>query len=179
MSSQSAAELAWPRAGSAGTQSVRIEGRPSIVRDLASTANNLSHDARQTGNTQSASAVAPRPVERIALSTDEGRLLQLWEGHVLSVKGDDLTAVIRDRTNREHPDEEVVFSTAELDPEDLPLAIPGAVFYWSIRYEDRKGKPRERRTRIRIRRLPGWEAADIARATERARAGRGVWIEAP
>jgi hypothetical protein len=114
-------------------------------------------------------------VPRVRPAGTENKVLQRWEGRVLSATDADVTAVISDRTEPSNPDEEVVFSRDELSAEDQALVRPGAVFYWSIRYEQGAGIPRQRVNRIRFRRLLPITATELARASERAAQIRDLW----
>jgi hypothetical protein len=86
-------------------------------------------------------------------SPEAVRVLQLWEGTVSGVSGDDVTALLRDWTNPDLPDEEATVSIEEFSPAEQPLVAPGTVFYWSIGYRTRSGT-RERVSSFQLRRLP-------------------------
>jgi len=60
-------------------------------------------------------------------------------------------------------EEEAEFPLEELDPEDLALLEPGAVFYWSIGYLERP-TGRIKMSEIRLRRLPAWTPREIEEA---------------
>ena len=107
----------------------------------------------------------------------ENRLLQLWEGRVLSATSDELVAVLRDLSDSQCPDEEIALSLDELAPEDRELVEPGSVFYWSVRYEQGPGWPRRRVSRIRFRRLPGVTRREIDRAEQFAQEAKSFWSE--
>jgi len=96
------------------------------------------------------------------------RLLQLWDGRVRNVKSNEFEAIISDKTNPNLPDEIVTIDIEELSPDDLPLAKPGSVFYWSIGYVDLPGRGRSRESKIRFRRLQGWTEKELERAKETA-----------
>lgn len=97
-------------------------------------------------------------------------VLQSWEGHVEKVQWDKemFSAIIADRTNPDNPNEWVELSINEIGPKDRELIEPGAVFYWSMGYEDRPGYPRQRLSRIYFRRLPGWTEEEVNAAEEEA-----------
>jgi hypothetical protein len=119
---------------------------------------------------------APAAIRNLIFSAySSDRLLQKWRGTVLSIQNDDVTARLVDETNTSHPVEIVVLSSSEFDDEDRPLIVPGAVFYLSIRYEQSRGRPRQRVTRLRIRRLPGFSSSDVTRAKAAATAFRSTW----
>ncbi|MFA7386634.1 MAG: hypothetical protein WCZ87_03120, partial [Thiohalobacteraceae bacterium] len=104
---------------------------------------------------------------RIEESKFAFRLLQRWDGEVQLVNNGSMTAIIRDQTNPENPHEQVEISLDEIPADDHALIMPGAVFYWSIGYAEGPGKPRERVSRIRFRRLPAWTRAELNAAQER------------
>jgi len=105
----------------------------------------------------------------IKKNLDHYKLLQRWEGKVVSVDEKDFTALIKDLTVRSNPMEEVVLSKEELSPDDVSLLTLGSVFYWSIRYADAPGRGRARESLIRVRRLPGFRKGEINEAKERAK----------
>jgi hypothetical protein len=111
---------------------------------------------------------APIVVPPLRGLTERFHLLQLWEGVVQAITEDGLVVTLVDKTNRHYPDEEATIPLAEIPEDDYSLLQPGAVLYWSIGYKEGPGQPRERISRIRVRRLPAWSKADIARAHTRA-----------
>lgn len=98
-------------------------------------------------------------------------LLQQWEGVVSTEPRDEeFSAVLRDLTNPLRPEEQATFSVDQVPPPDRKLVVPGAVFYWSIGYEDTPTGTRRTVSLLRFRRLPAWTRADmrrIAREVER------------
>lgn len=96
------------------------------------------------------------------------KVLQTWEGTILEISGDECRAIIRDRTTPENPDEEITFSIEEIPESDRPLALPGAVFYWSIGYDDRLDGQRNRVSSIRVRRIPVWADKELKAARREA-----------
>lgn len=96
------------------------------------------------------------------------RMLQQWEGKVVTVSKDIFVAIISNRTNPENPQEEVEIELSEISQDDISLVKPGSFFYWAVGYEDAPGIPRQRVSRIRFRRLPGWTTQEIKRAKQRA-----------
>jgi hypothetical protein len=105
------------------------------------------------------------PISSLRLATFES--LQNWEGTVLSVDGKDFAARLIDQSQNS-PNEEGIFSIAEVTPEDRVLIQPGAVFYWSIGYHDSVSGQRTRASIIRFRRMPIWSRNDISRAEREA-----------
>lgn len=98
-------------------------------------------------------------------------LLQQWEGEVSTEpRNGEFSAVLRDLTNRLLPEEQATFSVDQVPPPDRKLVVPGAVFYWSIGYEDSPTGTRRTVSLLRFRRLPAWTRGDmrrIAREVER------------
>jgi hypothetical protein len=119
-------------------------------------------------------SLTPVRIDFVVTVTDNV-LLQLWEGTVVRIDKAEFTAILRDKTDDNNPDEEVVLSTEELAPEDIDLLRPGAVFYWSIRYEQEPGLPRRRVSRIRFRRVPGWTTSEIQRAESVGKRVKAIW----
>ena len=105
------------------------------------------------------------------------RLLQMWEGCVLSIDVDhnEFTVQISDKMNKDLPDEQLTLSIDEISPNDLVLLKEGAVFYWSIGYADYPGRPRTRESRIRFRRLPKWTNRELQNARERGAELAGIF----
>ncbi len=96
------------------------------------------------------------------------KVLHRWQGRVIARDGDEITAILEDETDRSADDEEIVFSAQELSEDDRPLAVPGAVFYMAISYEDGRGRPRRRVTTVRFRRLPNWSGREVQKAKDAA-----------
>ena len=86
-----------------------------------------------------------------------------WQGHVVSVGEETFTAIIED-VLEQSPDEQVEIYLEEISPDDRPLVVPGAHFYWAIGYRDVIGGYRMRASIIRMQRLPGWTADDLREA---------------
>lgn len=104
------------------------------------------------------------------------KLLQAWEGVVVSVSEAEFVAKIRDRTNRDNPEEEVTLPKEDISPSEKDQIVPGAVFYWSIGYKDAPGEPRRRVSQIRFRRLPAWSQTEISMANKYAETLRRAFI---
>jgi len=96
------------------------------------------------------------------------KVLQKWEGTVVGISDNECRAILRDLTSPELPQEEVTFSIEEISESDLELAVPGAVFYWSIGYYDHRDGQRFRTSTIRFRRFPVWRQKDLEKASEEA-----------
>ena len=52
----------------------------------------------------------------------------------------------------------------------------GALFYWSIGYEDGPGIPRQRVSRFRLKRLPGLTVREIENAKKNAASFKELFI---
>lgn len=98
-------------------------------------------------------------------------LLQQWEGVVSTEPREgEFVAVVRDLTNPTYSEEQAMLSLEHVPPPDRKLVVPGAVFYWSIGYEDTPTGTRRTISVLRFRRLPAWTHGDmrrIAREVER------------
>ena len=114
----------------------------------------------------------PRPVvitlPQIRPVVDTFETLQLWEGTIIGVRGTEFTATLADLTNPKLPEETAVFDLDELSDFDLPLAKPGAVFWWNIGYQITRGGTRRKQSQIRMRRMP-WTKRELEKAKAKAR----------
>ncbi|HTC90723.1 MAG TPA: hypothetical protein VK686_20610 [Bryobacteraceae bacterium] len=95
-------------------------------------------------------------------------VLQRWIGRIEQVKAKTFIAVLNDATSVQNPPEEMEFESAEVSPSDLPLLVPGAIFYWSIGYQDTPGGQRQRVAALRFARQPRLSDAEVGRVFERA-----------
>lgn len=130
-----------------------------------------SHD-QDTGTENSPSTAKnkrPLIISAAKQPPDSFKLLQRWDGFVQSVEDNEFHALIRDDSNEDYPDEEIVLDISEIPPEDTHLIKIGAVFYWSVGYVEGPRRPRERVSRIRFRRLPGWSEQELEDAKKRTR----------
>jgi hypothetical protein len=66
-----------------------------------------------------------------------------WEGVVEELGDAELVARLYDLTDPSREPEVATFSLDELSDDDLPLAKPGAVFYWSNRPSHRTPRSEE------------------------------------
>jgi hypothetical protein len=92
--------------------------------------------------------------------------LQQFEGVVLKVHRDVFEAQLSDMTDPDKAEEFADLPLCEISPPDLPLLVPGCVFYWILGYETREGGQITRVSEIRLRRSPPWSR----RAVEAVRA---------
>jgi len=118
--------------------------------------------------------IVPRPASS---SVGYFRLLQSFEGVVTERTEHSIFAQISDKTNSQNPDEIVEIPLEELTPEDLPIAVVGAIFYWSIGYKDSPGEPRRRISQIRFQRLPGWSRQELLAAQSFAAEYRSLFSD--
>lgn len=95
-------------------------------------------------------------------------VLQKWVGRVERFVNGKLTAVVIDITNQKNPPEEVEMSADEISSSDLPLAVVGATFYWSVGYRDSRGGQRERVSTLRFARQPQMSSRILNRVYEEA-----------
>ena len=116
-----------------------------------------------TNQTPSAVVVALPPARRAVEST---QLLQQWEGTVISVGPKDFRVHLRDLRQPERPDETATIAREHVQDEDLPLAVPGAIFYWSIGYRIKVHGQKKLESGIRFQRLPVWTRTELERAAE-------------
>ena len=111
--------------------------------------------AQSTANHRVQSNIIPALVPQTVPFLINCHQIQLWEGRVDSVGSDSFTATISDRTNPSLPDESVEIGLDELGDSDRARVKPGALFIWSIHYED-AGSGRNTVSRIRFRRFRKW-----------------------
>ena len=91
-----------------------------------------------------------------------------WEGTVLRAEADEFAVVLRDILNPDIKEYEALFSTEEVSDDDRDLLKEGAIFYWTIGYQQRRGQ-RLRVSEIRFRRLPAWSCLDLKRVEDASR----------
>lgn len=91
-----------------------------------------------------------------------------WEGAVTEVGTDEFSVVLSDILNPGAEEYDAVFSLEEVADEDRDLLTEGAILYWTIGYEQRRGQ-RRRISEVRFRRLPAWSRADLARVEKASR----------
>jgi hypothetical protein len=115
-----------------------------------------------------ADAVEPVVVDVKWERQEKVRVLRRWEGTVTSVGPDSFVAVIVNLDLKD-PDHEAEFDLEEVSPSDRELVAPGAVFYWTLGYRDKKSGQRSRESLIRFRRLPGWSSAHLDEVREEAK----------
>jgi hypothetical protein len=101
-------------------------------------------------------AFTRRRIENRSVNT-----LQEWEGLVESIDRDCFTARIRDLTNSGNPEEIATIPLEEVDPDELPRVVPGALFHLFIGFT-RRGGSRRRETFTYFRKhLPGTNSVGL------------------
>jgi len=118
--------------------------------------------------------VLPTPSQFVPTSCFQ--VLQKWEGSIIGVSADECRVVVRNMSSPEAPEEEVTFSIQEISESDRGLAMPGAVFYWSVGYEDSLQGQRTRKSTIRFRRLPTWTEKELNKARQEAHSLRDLLV---
>lgn len=91
-------------------------------------------------------------------------ILQQWECVVRSVREAEFVATLHDITDPTKVDEDASFSVRDVAASDRALLQPGAVFYWTVGYEENASGQVQRISRIRFRRLPAWTRRERAEA---------------
>jgi hypothetical protein len=128
-------------------------------------------DASASVRAERIPAIAALAVPASAPPDARQRLVQTFLGEVIEVTANEFVAILKDQTDPRRPDERVEVSIDEVDEEDQSLLAPGAVFYWLILDEVRRGT-RLTVTDLRFRRLPIWSKNELAdvhrRGAERA-----------
>lgn len=102
-----------------------------------------------------------------AASAGRFELLQQWEGTIDGATSEEVSATIRDLSQRHMPEEIVVLPREEFSQSDAPLLEPGAVFYWSIGYRITPTGTKERVSFLRMRRVPQPTRRQAERVKER------------
>ena len=95
------------------------------------------------------------------------KAIEKWEGYVVSVSKDSFVARITSTSGERNIEQEAQILIEEITESDRSLIQPGAVFYWSIGYLDRRVGGRLTTSIIRFRRLPVWTNQDLRKARTR------------
>jgi hypothetical protein len=92
-----------------------------------------------------------------------------WEGVVEEVNADGFVARLLDRRSSSKLDTEAAdIPFSEVNPDDVPLVRPGAIFYLTVYRVIASSGQQQRSTRLFFRRLPAWTPALLASARNRA-----------
>ena len=96
--------------------------------------------------------------------------LQSFDGIVIGVdlEAGEFEARLVDRTDTSSEDEVAVFSFNSIPDEDLPLVKPGAQFFWKIGYQVGINIPKTNFSKVRFRRLAGWNELELKRIRRNA-----------
>src|SRR5271165_2263995 len=116
------------------------------------------------------SETLPPPVEprtHLPALSQAFKVLQQWEGTVLSRNGDQFEALVRDAIEKQRPEERATIKIDEVTEDDRLLIMPGAIFFWTIGYLIRKSG-RSTSSVIRFRRLPQWSSFELERANQKS-----------
>lgn len=105
------------------------------------------------------------PVNIRATST----IIEIFEGVVDQVSGDEMYVTLRAKMNRAAADHAMSIELANVQPQDRELVGPGAVFYLTM-YRDTTGKTVRNVEEVRFRRKPDWNARMIRKVDELAAA---------
>jgi hypothetical protein len=99
-------------------------------------------------------------VPRIAPS-QKTRLLQQFEGTIISFTKDEFVASLVDLTDSSRPEEEATFDLEEVSLGDRELVREGAKFRWNLGYRTNLEGQRDRVSSIRFLRIPGWRRSIV------------------
>lgn len=133
--------LGMPAARPAGTEGAQPSPASAVVARLATTPYRVSSPTRFD-------------------------LRQQWEGTVTAISEDSFTATLEDLTDPAVSEESAELFLEDVSESDRELVELGAVFYWSVGYEDTP-RGRERKSIIRFRRLPGWSRQQLNAVKEK------------
>ena len=153
------------------------QGRTAFVRESVNFG--LKGLSSTTAEQSQRDSTATRLTPRVLGSTVNYRpftVLQQWEGTVIESSATAFVARLVDKTGIGRDEEEVEIDLDEIDIDDRKLVKPGSSFYWAIGYEDAPGVPRQRVSRIRFRRLPGWTRRELDRAALSARRLESLFV---
>jgi hypothetical protein len=97
------------------------------------------------------------------------RMLQEWDGYILSIGSDAFVARLTDLTSKGQQDaQQVEIRFEELDDDSKARLAVGRYFRWAIGYERSRSGQKTRVSRIAIRQLPAWTASQLAQAEKEA-----------
>jgi len=89
-------------------------------------------------------------------------VIQIWEGKVLSIdKEAGAMEVKLSAKIGSTPDHSAEISLQWVAPQDMDLVKPGAIFYWTLYKETKRGTIRNSQE-LRFRRLPSWSKIQLA-----------------
>lgn len=103
-------------------------------------------------------STVPVPIVRV-------QIRHRWTGSVLEVGDEWFRAELTNQDETEAPREVAEFDRAAISQGDESLLAVGAIFYWSVGYETRRGTCRTF-SEVRFRRLPEWTASELRKLEE-------------
>lgn len=96
-------------------------------------------------------AIVPPPTTTLKATKAYFRTLNQWQGYVLEKNDDTFRARIRDLTDPQRPEEEIVLDMDEVSEAEWELVAPGAIFYFYIGYKVDESGQRFRAAVIKFR----------------------------
>jgi hypothetical protein len=143
--------------------------RPNVlatnqIGNLASTARAISNPEASVPRTVKVEPDVPETTKQAGASL---QIKQLWEGTVTEVRGETFVAILNDKSQPSSPAEQVEFEAVELRVDDLPLVVPGSVFYWMIGTERTPSGQVRNISNVEFSRLPVWTRSSLKTASEK------------
>lgn len=93
--------------------------------------------------------------------------IEIWEGVVSELMPNAIAVVLRAKLNKAIPDHAMEIDISEVQPQDLDLVVPGAVFYLTM-YRETTRRTVKNVQEIRFRREPTWTRAMVSRMSQMA-----------
>lgn len=169
-----------------------IENQPSRILDSKIQAENptfpyiknpktkfFNQDSPETGTSK---AYSPneliKSLKTIPIATKDYTedLKQIWDGMVIGFNEDTITIRLEDKITPTNPDMVVDLSIEEIPIEDRFLIKEGALLFWYIGYREGNKYPRQRFTKISLRRRLGWTDKEIKDANTIAKEYENFFI---
>lgn len=94
-------------------------------------------------------------------------IIEIFEGVVQSVTPETMNVVLRAKRNLATPDHAMAIDLEYVQPQDLDLVQPGAVFYLTM-FKETTGKTVRNVEEIRFRRQPNWNSTMLRRLEQLA-----------
>lgn len=88
-------------------------------------------------------------------------VLRQYEGEVIDIAENQITALLTNYREDDMPVERVVFQLSEVPEADLDLVEIGSEFYWTLGFEKTPGGTERRVSEVRFRREPRWTANQL------------------
>jgi len=131
--------------------------KPLGYLDSHSSSNLLFDDKELSSNSKKDLISVSEPIFTKTYKQKKIIVLQKWEGIVQELLSNSFIARLTDKDNDTEEEAEILLD--EIDPNDTELLEPGAIFYWSIGYDDEAS--RKRFSMIKFRRLPTWNKEEL------------------